>query len=279
MPLDEVLLQGAFVAPATRAFDGRTAWLPGAPTARPLFPAAVRVHAAPDVWDVAGFLSAEECAHLVALAQARGRLRPSAVGAAAARPSPERRSRSAHLRPAEDAVVAAVEARAAALLARPVAHLEPLQVLLPLSRSPPRSAPPRAQPARCWRVLAGGRVRARRAVLPPSPPHPYCFPYPCPYCTLTPSLPSRFEEHLDTLPLEPPSEETRRQFAASGGQRVPPRPCGARARRASPCHGARLKGPPGRARQIGTLLLYLNDVASGGETFFPCAHPPYRFRV
>jgi hypothetical protein len=193
VPLDEVLLQGAFVAPATRAFDGRTAWLPGAPTARPLFPAAVRVRAAPDVWDVADFLSPEECAHLVALSQARGRLRPSAVGAAAARPSPERRSRSAHLRPAEDAVVAAVEARAAALFARPIAHLEPLQVLLPLSRFPPRSALPRAEPARCWQVVEyapGGR----------------------------------FEEHLDTLPLEPPSEESRRQFAASGGQRVPPVP-------------------------------------------------------
>jgi len=247
VPLDEVLLQGAFVAPATRAFDGRTAWLPGAPTARPLFPAAVRVHAAPDVWDVAGFLSAEECAHLVALAQARGRLRPSAVGAAAARPSPERRSRSAHLRPAEDAVVAAVEARAAALLARPVAHLEPLQVLLPLSRSPPRSAPPRAQPARCWRVLAGGRVRARRAVRR-APRH----------------APARA-----ALGREPPP--VRRQRGAAG----PARPCGARARRASPCRGARLKRPPGRARQIGTLLLYLNDVASGGETLFPCAHPPH----
>jgi len=28
--------------------------------------------------------------------------------------------------------------------------------------------------------------------LPPPPPPPYCCPYPCPYCTLTPSLPSRY---------------------------------------------------------------------------------------
>ena len=31
---------------------------------------------------------------------------------------------------------------------------------------------------------------------PPHPPPPYCCPYPCPYCTLTPSLPSRFFQHM-----------------------------------------------------------------------------------
>ena len=48
--------------------------------------------------------------------------------------------------------------------------------------------------------LGAGRDDARRAGelhrrVPPPPP-PYCCPYPCPYCTLTPSLPSRcFQGH------------------------------------------------------------------------------------
>jgi hypothetical protein len=51
-----------------------------------------------------------------------------------------------------------------------------------------------------WRPGAGGALRADQpargaagghgGVLPTRPP-PYCCPYPCPYCTLTPSLPSR----------------------------------------------------------------------------------------
>jgi translation initiation factor IF-2 len=45
----------------------------------------------------------------------------------------------------------------------------------------------RARGRRC-----GGRARPQRgAALGGCPPPPYCCPYPCPYCTLTPSLPSR----------------------------------------------------------------------------------------
>jgi len=37
-----------------------------------------------------------------------------------------------------------------------------------------------------------GQVRGSQLSLEetPPPPPPYCCPYPCPYCTLTPSLPS-----------------------------------------------------------------------------------------
>ena len=57
-----------------------------------------------------------------------------------------------------------------------------------LVRVPPAEAGPsdaERQPlrARCLR-----RRRHLRRGLPPPPPPPYCCPYPCPYCTLPPSL-------------------------------------------------------------------------------------------
>ena len=59
--------------------------------------------------------------------------------------------------------------------------------ILLVGRQPDAAAAAR----RCTALLP-----ARRAVAlarhGPSPPPPYCCPYPCPYCTLTPSLPSRW---------------------------------------------------------------------------------------
>ena len=44
-----------------------------------------------------------------------------------------------------------------------------------------------ASPPPCHPLLRAGRLGTGCA----SPPPPYCCPYPCPYCTLTHSLPSR----------------------------------------------------------------------------------------
>ena len=41
------------------------------------------------------------------------------------------------------------------------------------------------------RLGAGKRRRETTGAAQPRPPPPYCCPYPCPYCTLPPSLPSR----------------------------------------------------------------------------------------
>ncbi|KAJ1476326.1 hypothetical protein T484DRAFT_1825282 [Baffinella frigidus] len=45
----------------------------------------VRLHTAPDVWEIRGFLSAFECRHLILLASKDGRLKASGVGGASPR--------------------------------------------------------------------------------------------------------------------------------------------------------------------------------------------------
>lgn len=78
-----------------------------------------------------GFLSPEECDALIAEARASGLALSTVVDEAtgAAVPHPERTSAGASLARAQTPLVAAVEARIAALTDWPVSHAEPLQVL------------------------------------------------------------------------------------------------------------------------------------------------------
>jgi len=76
-----------------------------------------------------------------------------------------------------------------------VLNSERASSLCALWPSPPRHRPP-PTPHRCPRQATSRRCarrpaaqRARPSRFSPPPP-PYCCPYPCPYCTLTPSLPT-----------------------------------------------------------------------------------------
>ena len=82
---------------------------------------------------------------------------------------------------------------------RPPCPARPAPVRLPADAAPHALPPglldvalagdaaPRRRSATRARPVAGLRLRTEAL----SPPPPYCCPYPCPYCTLTPSLPSR----------------------------------------------------------------------------------------
>jgi len=54
--------------------------------------------------------------------------------------------------------------------------------------------------------------------LPPPPP-PYCCPYPCPYCTLTPSLPRRYLDAFKFKKTAPPAALVRAQERSEAAAR------------------------------------------------------------
>ena len=70
-------------------------------------------------------------------------------------------------------------------------------------------------------ITRDGLLRAEAAWSPSPPPPPYCCPYPCPYCTLTPSLPSIRDDAASPLRLRgwgggPPRARARGWSAAGG---------------------------------------------------------------
>jgi hypothetical protein len=98
---------------------------------------------------------------------------------------------------------------------------------------------PRVSPSRvCWTSAGTWSDSARR------PPPPYCCPYPCPYCTLTPSLPSRSGLFLDTFPY---SAHTTCSEALFAGLPVLSRPGQTFASRVRPAPRPAL--PPAQARE------------------------------
>ena len=72
---------------------------------------------------------------------------------------------------------------------------------------------PRARARAQGRPAGGGLLR--RGEGPPPPPLPYCCPYPCPYCTLTPSLPRAARS-----PRRCPSTASKRALAVQRPERL-----------------------------------------------------------
>ena len=98
---------------------------------------------------------------------------------------------------------------------------------------------PARRAVRARPILGGGALRRSVAG---APPPPYCCPYPCPYCTLTPSLPPvrwasspRYSSRTSTLASWPRSSPRASPPSLSTSRRDPPpphppaqeRPCGA----------------------------------------------------
>ena len=117
--------------------------------------------------------------------------------------------------------------------------------------------------------MTGARTHARQVLLaagikivtPPPPPPRYCCPYPCPYCTLTPSL---------------PGAEPRRAPVPRGAARMR----GGRARHAPQARGARLgdRESPGRARPRHAALARGREGAQGvpSPSSLGPSYPPRR---
>jgi hypothetical protein len=73
--------------------------------------------------------------------------------------------------------------------------------------APPRSAPRPTRRRGFWCASTRRKSRCSFALSAssPPPPPPYCCPYPCPYCALTPSLPSRLQARSSSWRSRPPT--------------------------------------------------------------------------